>query len=231
MGIYVIKDNQQTGPHEDADVQSGLVRGTFSYESLAWREGMAEWQPLSTLFPRLGPPKPPAPPAIRNPSLSCQTCGQGALVKRKVYRMSSPVVVIGYLLLIPSILGILFGGLMLVTTVVAGGTSANSSEKEIRNELVAQAVPEQIIREVLSGKTIPVGENSSLTLRQQLAVKNAASEVTGGAIGTGAGLLLGGAFSFGIAIFSFVFGLLGWLLIMRKKVLQCTHCQAVVAAS
>jgi hypothetical protein len=30
---------------------------------------------------------------------------------------------------------------------------------------------------------------------------------------------------------SFVGGLLGWILIMKKTVLQCTNCQAVVNAS
>lgn len=231
MGIYLIKDNQQTGPYEDADVRSGLASGKFSYDSLAWREGMAEWQPLSTLFPRVSPPKPPVLAPNRNPSLGCQTCGQGELVKRKTYRMSLPVVIIGYLLLIPSILGILFGGLMLVTTVLAGGTTANSSDKEVRDKLVAQAVPESIIREVLSGKTISVGEKSSLTAQQRSAVDDAKISVSAGNIGTGVGVLIGGGFSFGIMIFSFVFGLMGWLLIMRKKVLQCTQCQAVIAAS
>jgi hypothetical protein len=231
MGIYVIKDNQQTGPYADVDVQGGLARGAFSYDSLAWREGMAEWQPLSTLFPRVGPPKPPVPVPNRNSALGCQTCRQGALVRRKTFRMSTPVVVIGFLLLIPSILGILFGGVMVVITVIAGGTTANSSDKEIRDKLVAQAVPESIIRQVLSGKTISVGEKSSLTAQQKSAVNDAAISESAGTIGTGMGVLVGGAFSFGILIFSFISGLLGWLLIMRKKVLQCTHCQAVIAAS
>ena len=231
MGLYLLKDNQQTGPYEDAEVQSGLVAGKFSYDSLAWREGMPEWQPLSTLFPRATPPKPPVPVPNRNASLNCQTCGQGELVRRKTFRMSTPVVVIGYLLLVPSILGILFGGVMLFTTLAAGGTTVESNYKKVRNQLEAQAVPEGIIQEILSGKTISVAEKSGLTPRQQLAVKYAGAEVSGGAIGTGAGVVVGGAFSFGIMIFSFIFGLLGWLLVMKKKVLQCTHCQAVVAAS
>jgi len=33
------------------------------------------------------------------------------------------------------------------------------------------------------------------------------------------------------ALAAFVGGLLGWLLIMKKKVLCCTHCSAVVPAS
>jgi hypothetical protein len=45
----------------------------------------------------------------------------------------------------------------------------------------------------------------------------------------------GSAMASGILIFfalaAFVGGLLGWLLIMKKKVLICTHCSAVVPAS
>jgi hypothetical protein len=45
----------------------------------------------------------------------------------------------------------------------------------------------------------------------------------------------GSAMFSGILIFfalaAFVGGLLGWLLIMKKKVLCCTHCSAVVPAS
>jgi GYF domain 2 len=231
MALYLLKDNQQTGPFEDAEVQSGLVVGKFSYDVLAWREGMAEWQPLSTVFPRATPPKPPVPVPNRDASLNCQTCGQGELVRRKTFRMSMPVVVIGYLLLIPSILGILFGGVILFTTLAAGGSTVQSSYNRARGQLEALAVPEGIIQGILSGKTISAAQKSSLTPRQQVAVQDAEAEVTGGAIGTGAGVMLGGAFSFGIIIFSFIFGLLGWLLVMKKKVLQCTHCQAVVAAS
>ena len=50
-----------------------------------------------------------------------------------------------------------------------------------------------------------------------------------------AGSAVGGGFAVILSIIgivaSFVGGLLGWLLIMKKKVLQCTSCQAVVNAS
>jgi hypothetical protein len=52
----------------------------------------------------------------------CRTCGQGALIKRKKFRMSGPVVAVGFILLVPSVLGVLFGVLMLFVT---GATSSN----------------------------------------------------------------------------------------------------------
>ena len=41
------------------------------------------------------------------------------MIKRKRFRMSGPVVAIGFILLIPSVLGMLFGILMLVLTSAA----------------------------------------------------------------------------------------------------------------
>jgi len=46
-----------------------------------------------------------------------------------------------------------------------------------------------------------------------------------------AATVIAGGFSMFIIVAAFVAGLLGWLLIMRKRVLQCPHCGAVVPAS
>ena len=40
--------------------------------------------------------------------LTCKVCDRGTLAQKKIFRMSTPVVVIGFILLIPSALGILF---------------------------------------------------------------------------------------------------------------------------
>jgi len=103
----------------------------------------------------------------------CRTCGVGALRLEKRYRLSTPVVVIGYILLIPSVLGVLF--FIVTMFMLANASNANA---------------------------------------------NAAS---------GATMATGLAFFFAVAFF--VSGLLGWLLVMKKKVLVCTNCSAVVPAS
>ena len=87
--------------------------------------------------------------------------------------MSGAVVAIGYIFLVPSILGILFSFFMLIS---AGLTGSSTSDG------------------------------------------HAAATVVGTV-----------AIFFGVL--SFVGGLLGWLLVMKKQVLQCTHCGAVIAAS
>ena len=47
-------------------------------------------------------------------AIKCKVCDAGTLVRRKKYLRSSVVVLIGYILLIPSIIGILLGGALLL---------------------------------------------------------------------------------------------------------------------
>ena len=110
----------------------------------------------------------PAAVARRASGVRCQTCGVGTLRLEKRYRMSTPVVAIGYIILIPSLL-------LVVVFVISMFNLAG----------------------------LPESDSSSMAT--------------------------GIAFFF--AIGAFVGGLLGWLLIMKKKVLVCTHCSAAVPAS
>ncbi|MEY2483133.1 MAG: hypothetical protein QOK24_1661 [Verrucomicrobiota bacterium] len=66
MGIYLWKDNQQLGPFEEADIKSRLADGALSYDDLAWREGMSDWQPLRQIYPE--PSTPPSPTATTTAS-------------------------------------------------------------------------------------------------------------------------------------------------------------------
>jgi hypothetical protein len=96
-------------------------------------------------------------------------------VRKKVFRMSGPVVAIGFILLIPSVLGMLFSAMILLQTIEHSGNTQDPGE--------------------LFGSVFGVGF----------------------------------AITFGVA--SFVGGLFGWLLVMKKQVLQCSDCGAVVSAS
>lgn len=110
----------------------------------------------------------PSVVAGRQSGVTCKTCGVGVLRLEKRYRMSTPVVAIGYIILIPSllfVLGCVIGMFRLAS--------------------------------------LPASDSSSIAT--------------------------GMAFFF--AVCAFVGGLLGWLLIMKKKVLVCTNCSAVVPAS
>jgi hypothetical protein len=102
----------------------------------------------------------------------CKICDKGQLVQKKKYRMSGPVVLIGYILLIPSVLGVII---------------------------------------------------SAMTFFN---ISSAASRVNAGA---GAGLA--GGFTIVVGVAFFVSGLLGWLLVMKKQILQCSICGAAVNAA
>jgi hypothetical protein len=59
MDIYVLQDSQQTGPYSVSEIQARLSSGEFRNEDFWWREGMTDWQPLSTLSLSSTPPPPP----------------------------------------------------------------------------------------------------------------------------------------------------------------------------
>ncbi len=160
------------------------------------------------------------------------------MTRKRVYRMSGPAVVIGFILLIPSILGMLFGGLTFLTAAI-GGTAAAANKlpaaalESVRRDLTAQRVPEDIIADVCAEKHVSDTRMNLARLDsgQQVAVRAAELSISTAKGAPALAACCGGGFSIMILIGSFVGGLLGWLLIMRKTVLQCFRCGAVVAAS
>src|ERR1700735_2664083 len=108
------------------------------------------------------------------PVAPCKVCERGMLSRQRIHRLGGPAVVIGYIFLIPSVLGIAFSVLMFVLVIAANPHSNGSSD---------------------------------------------AASIIGGGIFVVTG------------VFSFLGGLVGWLLVMKKNVLQCSNCMAVVNAS
>jgi len=51
MPTYVLKNNEQLGPFDDAMIFTCLADGRFLYEDLAWREGWANWRQLREVYP------------------------------------------------------------------------------------------------------------------------------------------------------------------------------------
>ena len=51
MEIWIGRDGERHGPYKEEDVRQWLRSGQVSSSDLAWREGLADWQPLSALFP------------------------------------------------------------------------------------------------------------------------------------------------------------------------------------
>src|ERR1700758_1993613 len=59
--IHVNRGATSLGVFSEEEVRDGLRTGRFAPSDIGWREGMANWQPLSQ-FPELGAPGPAAPP-------------------------------------------------------------------------------------------------------------------------------------------------------------------------
>jgi hypothetical protein len=156
------------------------------------------------------------------------------MTRKRVFRMSGPAVVIGFILLIPSIIGICFGGLTMLLTVVgsaAAPSGIDSEVQKVKTRLISLQVPSDIVTDVGTGKHVEENRLTPLTDRQRSAVLESELKISAAKAAPGLAACCGGGFSVVIMIASFVGGLLGWLLIMRKTVLQCFRCGAVVAAS
>jgi hypothetical protein len=221
---------------------------------------------------------------------TCKVCERGALIPNKIYRMSGPVVAIGFILLIPSILG------MVVSAVIFFGVVAYKGEEQSSTPVaeqidsqdpqtdngfrracaagVIEGVKEQSARFPSLSSVVHICE-CSLNSRKQgtfsasttntcaerwlyadaqtpdpqteapyaqvyksyvdpLGYQDAlarAKNTEQSANSFAWFRLFGSTFAIAIGIVSFVGGLLGWLLVMKKRVLRCSVCSATVSAS
>ena len=79
--IHVNRSGTSLGVFSEEDVRAGLRAGRFAPTDLGWREGMAQWQPLSQFaefaadMPSAAPPAPGVPPSIPAPSAAVVPAG------------------------------------------------------------------------------------------------------------------------------------------------------------
>lgn len=71
MQWHYAAEGQQLGPVSDAELGTLLREGKITPDTLVWREGMAEWQPLATARSQASPP-----PVAKSPATTCVECGQ-----------------------------------------------------------------------------------------------------------------------------------------------------------
>jgi len=51
MQYRVARNGAEIGLFSEQDIRQGLTQGSFLASDLVWREGMANWEPLSQVFP------------------------------------------------------------------------------------------------------------------------------------------------------------------------------------
>lgn len=206
--------------------------------------------------------------AARSSGLTCKVCERGTLESKKVFRLSGPVVVIGFILLIPSVCGMIFSGLVLLGFLTiptpkpipiaqskfdaafrqscaasvrknyfrATGASASQATVEGYCECALSAYKEtgseaaasqECNQRAQAGTLDPVDEGvDALYSGTQQQIDSAGASPIVIAL-----RFMGSVGAVAMGVSFFVGGLLGWLLVMRKRVLQCDFCGAVVNAS
>lgn len=48
--IYIVQNNEQSGPYSEEEIRQKLIGGAVSSDDLAWKQGLSDWQPLSSFF-------------------------------------------------------------------------------------------------------------------------------------------------------------------------------------
>lgn len=60
--LYILENNQQAGPFQEAEILGMIRQGRVNAQTLCWGEGMAAWAAIGETFPPLFASAPAAPP-------------------------------------------------------------------------------------------------------------------------------------------------------------------------
>lgn len=176
---------------------------------------------------------PQGPEQLSDEGGVCTACNRGSLMKNRVRRSDGFVVFLGFVFLVVAVLGLLGSG---VSTFAFGflSSQAKRPSEEIRAELQELKVPDATIEKLLAPGNDPVAASNNaseamngLNSEQQAAVFRAMCASLGRRLPTGqmfASSLVG-------LVISVVLGVVGFLFIRKRWVLQCTECRAVLPAS
>jgi uncharacterized RDD family membrane protein YckC len=68
MEVWIGRQGERHGPYQEEQIKEWLRSGQLSRDDLGWYDGLADWQPLSVLFPLEKPTPPPAPDVYAPPA-------------------------------------------------------------------------------------------------------------------------------------------------------------------
>jgi uncharacterized RDD family membrane protein YckC len=132
MEVWIGRQGERHGPYQEEQIKEWLRSGQLSRDDLGWYDGLADWQPLSVLFPLEKPTPPPAPdiyapPPQQQPPISAATFDYAGFWQR-----FGAWVIDLIILTIPSMLAMYFLGGMeaykhFLEQVQAGGASGDMS--------------------------------------------------------------------------------------------------------
>lgn len=165
------------------------------------------------------------------PHVKCLTCNEGDLHRKKVFRLGAPIGFLGAFLVYPAYLLLA----VLVIWSMASCSAISDEDPTLRSALADKmqeaGVPEGLANRAASGETISEPELANLTDEQRemvttvperMAIVDSSKVIAGGIL---AGLTVP------LFALAFVLILVGWILRMRKRILQCSNCGAVTPAS
>ena len=176
---------------------------------------------------RSAPGRPVKKPAQRRGiarSLHCQFCENGRVVGKKEFRFSTAVVVIGFILLVPSLIAALYSVYMLVRPPDLAG----AMNEALQEQMLDAKIPEEIVTKVSKGEELTEEQKALLTKEQsdmleQMAVGQVM--VMGGQLGDAVGKVVAVV----LLAISLVFLSVGIVLTWRKKMFRCTSCGQLAA--
>jgi uncharacterized protein (AIM24 family) len=83
--LYILENNQQTGPFQEAQILGLIQQGRVNAQTLCWGEGMAAWGPIGQTFPALFAGAPASTPVAAPPSMGGSTVFE--VIKADLWRV------------------------------------------------------------------------------------------------------------------------------------------------
>jgi hypothetical protein len=175
---------------------------------------------------------PPAIPPVQQQGMVCEKC-RNQMYPTKVRRMSPAVVVLGFCLLIPSLLALIIttGAVVISVAVTTNVTNSLTSESQSNAVVKLQAidgVPADFVALFKTNDfaarhqldTLPAAVHDQVKdVVADFEAQRAAGVVAPGAAVVGSGIVMVIAFFCCLPVL-----IIGFLLIMKKKVWRCTAC-------
>jgi uncharacterized RDD family membrane protein YckC len=78
MEVWIGRQGERHGPYREDQIREWLRSGQLSRDDLGWYDGLADWQPLSVLFPQERPTPPPTPNIYAPPQASAHVASVAA---------------------------------------------------------------------------------------------------------------------------------------------------------